>query len=52
MTLPSGLTIALATRGSKRVPPLANAAYARASWSGVTTVLPWLIAKLTVSPAR
>ena len=49
---PLGDTMALPTRGSQRVPPLAMAAYARASCSGVTMVSPWPIAKFTASPAR
>ena len=54
-TLPAPLTplfsrIFVATRGWYRIPPLANAAYADASCSGVTTRSPWPTARFAPSP--
>ena len=45
-----GETSASPTRGLYSVPPLASAAYAWASWSGVTITSPWPMAAITASP--
>ena len=49
---PSWFCVAAATCGTQSVPPLATAAYTRASCSGVTATSPWPMVKFASSPAR
>ena len=52
ITLPSVETTAFATLGRRIFPPFAIAAYICVNFSGVITVSPCPIEKLTASPAR